>query len=794
MSTSTMEQKPAAAAATLPDEASAALQRQKEQAQRSRLFVMRLVILGLIWLVAFGSRLFSVVRFESIIHEFDPWFNYRATRMLVNSSLDDFLNWFDHLAWYPLGRAVGGTVYPGLMLVSASIYRVLQAVNIPMDIRHICVFLAPVFSGATAVSTYLFTRELKDERAGLFAAAFIALAPGYSSRSVAGSYDNEAVAIFALQLTFFLWLRAQRTGSTLWSLACVASYWFMVASWGGYVFITNLIPLHVLAMVLLGRFNSRLHTAYSIFYVFGTLASMTVPFVNFQPVKTSEHMAALGMFVLLQGVAGLYTLRRLMSPAAFRRLLVAGGLAALVAGASALYVLRDTDLIRPWAGRFYSLWDTNYARVHLPIVASVSEHQPTTWTSFFFDLNLMTVFFPVGLFLCFRRFGDAHVFAILNGLTAVYFSAVMVRLVLTLAPIACVLSGYAVSHLLDYYLGGVFGPADSPAGTGHPPAVGTPVPAAAAAAEASATPTTEPTPTKAATIPAAAPAAGSPPGTLGLIDRVSVLLPLVLVLVVLHLHCIFVTSTSYSNPSVVLSASLGDSRMIIDDFRESYSWLRHNTPQDARIMSWWDYGYQISGFSNRTVLVDNNTWNNTHIATVGKAFAMDEANAFDVMVQNDVDYVLVVFGGLLGYSGDDINKFLWMVRIAQGVYPGDVTERAFFNSRGQFKVDETASPTMYNSLMFKLSYHRFYSTSVGKDRVRMVAPHSSISRDTPLASVEEVYTSSSWLVRIYRVREPDIFGRTVDERFSDFLPALKPPLAPVESVLPRLALSGAGER
>ena len=34
-------------------------------------------------------------------------------------------------------------------------------------------------------------------------------------------------------------------------------------------------------------------------------------------------------------------------------------------------------------------------------------------------------------------------------------------------------------------------------------------------------------------------------------------------------------------------------------------------------MSWWDYGYQITGFSNRTTLVDNNTWNNTHIATVG---------------------------------------------------------------------------------------------------------------------------------------------------------------------------------
>ncbi len=37
------------------------------------------------------------------------------------------------------------------------------------------------------------------------------------------------------------------------------------------------------------------------------------------------------------------------------------------------------------------------------------------------------------------------------------------------------------------------------------------------------------------------------------------------------------------------------SRNILDDFREAYFWLRQNTPEDARVMSWWDYGYQIAG-------------------------------------------------------------------------------------------------------------------------------------------------------------------------------------------------------
>ena len=46
-----------------------------------------------------------------------------------------------------------------------------------------------------------------------------------------------------------------------------------------------------------------------------------------------------------------------------------------------------------------------------------------------------------------------------------------------------------------------------------------------------------------------------------------------------------------------------------------------NTPEDAKVMAWWDYGYQIGGMADRTTLVDNNTWNNTHIATVGKAMS-----------------------------------------------------------------------------------------------------------------------------------------------------------------------------
>ena len=40
----------------------------------------------------------------------------------------------------------------------------------------------------------------------------------------------------------------------------------------------------------------------------------------------------------------------------------------------------------------------------------------------------------------------------------------------------------------------------------------------------------------------------------------------------------------------------------------------------------------------------------------------NESRAYEIMTDLNVDYVLVIFGGVMGYSGDDINKFLWMVR------------------------------------------------------------------------------------------------------------------------------------
>jgi dolichyl-diphosphooligosaccharide--protein glycosyltransferase len=96
--------------------------------------------------------------------------------------------------------------------------------------------------------------------------------------------------------TYYLWVKSVKTGSVFWAAGTALSYFYMVSAWGGYVFIINLIPLHVFVLLILGRFSLRVYVAYCTFYVIGTVLSMQIPFVGFQPVRTSEHMAAAGTF------------------------------------------------------------------------------------------------------------------------------------------------------------------------------------------------------------------------------------------------------------------------------------------------------------------------------------------------------------------------------------------------------------------------------------------------------------------------------------------------------------------
>ena len=129
----------------------------------------------------------------------------------------------------------------------------------------------------------------------------------------------------------------------------------------------------------------------------------------------------------------------------FQALLRIGVTSAVAVGAIALGVGTASGYISPWTGRFYSLLDPTYAKDHIPIIASVSEHQPTAWSSFMFDFHILLFLFPAGLYFCFKRLTDATIFIVMYGLTSMYFAGVMVRLILVATPAVCLISAIAVS-------------------------------------------------------------------------------------------------------------------------------------------------------------------------------------------------------------------------------------------------------------------------------------------------------------------------------------------------------------
>jgi len=100
--------------------------------------------------------------------------------------------------------------------------------------------------------------------------------------------------------------------------------------------------------------------------------------------------------------------------------------------------------------------------------------------------------------------------------------------------------------------------------------------------------------------------------------------------------------------------------------------------------------------------------------------ASNEEVSIEIMRALDVDYVLVIFGGLIGYSSDDINKFLWMIRIAGSTDP-NIKESDYFTPNGAYDVGRDAPPAMINSLMYKLTYYRFGEVVLDRGMLRALS-------------------------------------------------------------------------
>ena len=554
-----------------------------------------------------------------------------------------------------------------------------------------------------------------SKNAGVIAMMIMAIIPAHIMRSVGGGYDNESVAMTCMTSTFYFWVRSLRDDKS-WPFAIVTGicYFFMVATWGGYIFVINMLGVHALLLWLTGRFDKKAWLAYSITYVIGTIGAVQVPIVGLAPIKSLEQLGPCAVFFgyqLLRYIDVTAEAKK-MDAAEKKNLFFKVAGVASAAAIAIIAMLYPTGYFGPLSSRIRGLF-VQHTRTGNPLVDSVAEHQPTSPQAYYQFLNIMCYFAPMGFIISLiKNRSSANTFLHAYAAVAYYFCSKMSRLVVLLGPIGSSLGGVAIGFIVDWCIDQLF---VSPASAEEEEEEPVPEPVTTKKGGAASlkrgtkakAQTQSSKKKKAVTRPETSLAKGFKPikdfydSPQGVNTRkiAAVIIALLSFGPALNFYryC-YVIGEQMSGPSIMYKAQLQNGeQIIIDDYREAYFWLKEQTPEDARVMAWWDYGYQITGIANRTSIADGNTWNHEHIATLGRALSAPEAQAHGI-VRHLADYVLVWTGG----GGDDLAKSPHMARIGNSVYhdicPKDPTCRKFGFTDQQM----SPTPMMEKSLLYRL--------------------------------------------------------------------------------------------
>jgi len=125
-------------------------------------------------------------------------------------------------------------------------------------------------------------------------------------------------------------------------------------------------------------------------------------------------------------------------------------------------------------------------------------------------------------------------------------------------------------------------------------------------------------------------------------------------------------------PPIILTGAT--SNPPTNDWLNTLEWIKLNTPENAVIASWWDYGYWIQTMGEKTTLIDNATISTWQIVNVAKMFLSTPVDSWNMLKEMDADYVLIFLSAqkinddselyVLGGGGDE-SKIVWFARIAE---------------------------------------------------------------------------------------------------------------------------------
>jgi len=568
------------------------------------------------------------LRWGVYLTEFDPWMQFKEFNFLIQrgwKGFIDFFSWRDYSSWYPSGRDIGGTAFPGLPFMAAFIYHVLHGIGIEVNPLELAAMFPPIMAIISILFAYLLGKDLGGKPAGLLSAFFLAVSTGHIERSLFGWFDDESIGIPLMLIGLWAYLNAlkeerEQKGVIAYSLLSGLSLGYMAASWGAAKFPLAFIPLISILLALLGKYQRRLLTAFSLTFSTYTLIALMVPKLGPGYLKEATILAGFAAFIILLSFE---VSRILPKDVHWRRLpyyVIAVGLIGFIA-VSVLGIIGLPGL------KFLSVLIPSL-RYALPIVISVAENQLSTWSIMFRDLGFQIPLLVVGLYYAFKRRRDEDIILGVFAAACIYFSSTMVRLSTLAAPAVAILAGFGLSELLTGFARNI----------------------------------------KLTRMRTRIRSIGI---------EYYILTPILIGSILIFSMTPAAYGIRYSlsgidaayNPPTIVSSSI-PVRAEVPAWLKALEWMRENLPEDAVVACWWDYGYWVTILGNRTSIVDNATLNSTQIGEVGYAFMSDEETAYKVFKKLGATHVLIFVthftygqaGSLLGYG--DEGKWIWMLRIA----------------------------------------------------------------------------------------------------------------------------------
>jgi len=611
-------------------------------------------------------RIFSVIKgYDPLIKAFDPYVQLQSAKYISEYGFISFVHWFKTNSWYPFGFKIGQELYWGVPLSAVILKGILNLLSINVTIQQAAYFSPVIYGTLTIIASYYLGKEVNSPRTGLFTAFFMSITPAFLSRSVAGFFDNESVGILFTVLSVYFFIKSIKTGKTTPAILAGLSLAALMGSWGAYRYVLDLLPLIVFFLALFRKINYKIIKSYTITTSVALSVGFIVTRVLMNQFFNIEVMVPLLMIVFLVLVSMIQNLSRSLSEKLFKRVLIIGVISISTLVILLIVLLLSIGIFQNIADKFWAVILPS-GRSAIPIISSVSEHQPMAWGELFNNLHIMTFLIPLGVYYCMKKPTEVNIAVLIFGITTIYFSGSMIRLALLLAPAASLLSALAIDKLLFPYALSAHG--------------------------------------KIALTKRKLRVAKS----IGRDEAIIVYVVIFGLLVTFIFHSIGIAQNfAQSEMAPIVSA---DNYMPLNDWQEALLWIRNNAQGEgvvknspSVVLSWWDYGYWITNYGNATTLVDNATTNKTQIGIVGTMLMWNFTEAVKLMYKYNVKYVLINSQAGITGLGSDLGKSIWPIRIAESTVPRyGINETDYYSESDEYRGDIYKEP-FYESVLYRLA-------------------------------------------------------------------------------------------